>query len=141
MRVVTALFVCLLGGLGLLINLFGFAMNGPFEPPMGMTSKNIIGALTQDVIGSNRHAPCCGLGRTFWCADSHRWVIQRAFRYRVVMGILLLPLVILVGRLCSNWLWRCVRIGLHFGIELAGSFWMPSFCAFFFRLPFHCRHH
>ncbi len=98
MRVVTALFVCLLGGLGLLINLFGFAMNGPFEPPMGMTSEEHYRRIDSGYYRLESAFTMLWLGAYILVVlIPHRWVIQRAFRYRVVMGILLLPLVILVG--------------------------------------------
>ena len=97
-RFVTALFVCFFGGLGLLINLFGFAMNGPFEPPMGMTSEEHFRRIDSGYYRLESTFTMLWLGAYIMTVlIPHRWVIQKSIRYRVVMGILLLPLVILVG--------------------------------------------
>jgi hypothetical protein len=97
-RVLTALFVCFFGGLGLLLNLFGFAMNGPFEPPMGVTSEEHYRRIDSGYYRLESAFTMLWLGAYILTVlIPHRWVIQKTIRYRIVMGILLLPLVILVG--------------------------------------------
>ncbi|NLB55151.1 MAG: hypothetical protein GX811_05200 [Lentisphaerae bacterium] len=97
-RVVTAIFICFIGGLLLLINLFGFAMNGPLEPAMGETWEEHYRRIDSGYYRLESAFTMLWLGAYILTVlIPHRWVIQKTSRYRVVMGILLVPLVVLAG--------------------------------------------
>ena len=98
MRIITILFVCLFGGLGLLLNLFGFAMNGPFEPPVGVTWEEHSQRIDSGFYRLESAVTMACLGAYILVVlIPHRWGLRNAVRYRLVMGILLLPVVLLVG--------------------------------------------
>jgi len=92
------LFVCFFGGCGLLLHLFGFAMNGPFEPPMGITFAEHVRRMDAGFYRLESALTMLWLGAYILTVlIPHRWVLRTTARYRVIMGIFLLPPVMLVG--------------------------------------------
>lgn len=96
-RVLTALFVCVWGGILILVFTAGYFI-GPRVPPSGVTWEEHQQTIED---GSDKRFSLVGIAVTgIYMATvllPHRWVVRNTLRYRVVLVMLCLPFLLVFG--------------------------------------------